>query len=59
MGAIQTYNTVAEAVAAASACDTVIIKGSEYTATDERVTVNKSLTLKAEGDVTMRGLNIG
>ncbi len=59
VGTSQSYQTVADAVAAAAAGDTVIIKGSEYTATDERVTVNKSLTLKAEGDVTMRGLNIG
>ena len=59
VGSEQTYKTLAEAVAAASAGDTVIVKGSEYTLTDERVRVDKSLTLKAEGDVTLRGLNIG
>ena len=59
VGSSQTYQTVDDAVKAASIGDTIIIKGSEYTLTDERVTVNKSLTIKAEGDVTMRGLNIG
>ena len=59
VGAEQTYKTIAEAVAAAAAGDTVIVKGSEYALTDERVRVDKSLTLSAEGDVTMRGMNIG
>lgn len=59
VGSEQTCKTVAEAVAAANNGDTIIVKGSEYSLTDERVTINKSVTLKAEGDVTMRGLNIG
>ena len=53
------FATIQEAVNAAAAGDTVVVKGSEYTGDSERVVVNKSLTLKAEGDVTLRGLNIG
>ncbi len=59
VGASQAYQTVADAVAAASNGDTIVINGNEYASTDERVRVDKSLTIKANGDVTMRGLNIG
>ncbi|MBO5791257.1 MAG: hypothetical protein J6S54_02150, partial [Lentisphaeria bacterium] len=53
------FLTIQEAVSAAAAGDTIVVQGGEYAGTDERVTINKSLTLKADGDVTMRGLNIG
>ena len=53
------YATIDAAVKAAAAGDTIIVKGDEYTGNSERVRVDKSLTLKAEGDVTLRGLNIG
>ena len=59
VGSSQTYQTIADAVEAANVGDTIIVKGSEYTQTDERVRVDKSLTLRAEGEVTLRGMNIG
>ncbi|MBO7329549.1 MAG: hypothetical protein J6W00_12355, partial [Lentisphaeria bacterium] len=59
VGSSQTFKTIADAVKAANSGDTIIVYGSEYTATDERVRVDKSLTLRADGDVTLRGMNIG
>ena len=53
------YATISEAVAAASAGDTIIVRGSEYTQTTEKVSVNKSLTLKAEGEVTVDSFGVG
>ena len=53
------FSTINEAVAAAADGDIIIVKGSEYTLTDEKVTINKALTVKAEGDVTVDRFAVG
>ena len=53
------YATVTDAVAAANDGDTIIVKGSEYALTSEKVNVSKALTIQAEGNVTVDSFAIG
>ena len=53
------YSTVTDAVAAAKDGDTIIVRGSEYTLTNEAVNVSKALTIQAEGNVTVDSFAIG
>ena len=59
VGSSQTYKTINDAMAAAKDGDTIIVKGSEYTDTTERVIIDKSVTLQAEGTVTVDSFGVG
>ena len=53
------FATISDAVKAAVDGDIIIVKGSEYALTNETVSINKALTVKAEGDVTVDQFGIG
>ena len=53
------FATISDAVKAAVDGDIIIVKGGEYTLTNETVSINKALTVKAEGDVTVDQFGIG
>ncbi|MBO5644143.1 MAG: right-handed parallel beta-helix repeat-containing protein, partial [Lentisphaeria bacterium] len=53
------FATISDAVKAAADGDIIIVKGGEYTLTNETVSINKALTVKAEGDVTVDQFGIG
>ena len=39
--------------------DTIIVQGSEYTLTDEKIVLSKAINLQAEGSVTVDRMGIG
>ena len=53
------FATISDAVKAAADGDIIIVKGGEYALTNETVSINKALTVKAEGDVTVDQFGIG
>ena len=53
VGADQSYTTVKEAIAAASAGDTIIIAKGDYSA-EGAIYIDKTLTLQADGAEVMR-----
>ena len=59
VGSSQDYQTIQDAVNAASDGDTIIVKGSEYALTNEKVSITKAVTVQAEGDVTVDQFGIG
>jgi len=59
VGSSQDYQTIQDAVNAANDGDTIIVKGSEYALTNEKVSITKAVTVQAEGDVTVDQFGIG